>query len=44
VEQREPNSLADAMWPRPPQPAPNPYRDLLLRNLRELNAKVRGAG
>jgi hypothetical protein len=37
--QRQPKSLADAMYPRPQAKPPNPYRDLLLRNLRELNAK-----
>jgi hypothetical protein len=41
---REPSSIADAMFshlkPPPPKP-PNPYRESLLRNLRELNASLR---
>jgi hypothetical protein len=36
------NPIAQAMWPslapKPLQPS-NPYRDALLRNLREINAK-----
>ena len=37
------NALAEAMWPRP-KPAPtNPYRESLLRGLRELNARLRGS-
>jgi hypothetical protein len=42
VEQRA-QSLASAMWPSlapKPKPAPNPYRESLLRNLRELSARV----
>ena len=37
-------SVAAAMWPslvpKPPPPT-NPYREILLRNLRELNARMR---
>jgi hypothetical protein len=39
-QQRTPNSVADAMYPRPPKPPSNPYRDSLLRGLRELNRKI----
>jgi hypothetical protein len=41
---REPASVADALYShlRPPQPAPrNWHRELLLRDLRELNARLR---
>jgi hypothetical protein len=35
------NALAEAMYPRP-KPAPiNPYRESLLRGLRELNTRIR---
>jgi hypothetical protein len=40
---RELSSVADAMYShlRPPPPTPtNPYRESLLRGLRELNAKI----
>jgi hypothetical protein len=36
-------SVADAMWPSlapKPKPPPNPDRESLLRNLRELNARI----
>ncbi len=43
VERREPvhGSLAEAMYPRPKPTPTNPYRESLLRNLRELNARIR---
>lgn len=42
-ERREPvqGSLATAMYPRPKPTPTNPYRESLLRNLRELNARTR---
>jgi hypothetical protein len=39
---RQTSPLAQAMYPKhvPPKPTPsNPYRDALLRNLREVNAR-----
>jgi hypothetical protein len=44
-QRREPSELAKLMFPahvpkRPP--APNPLRDSLLRNLRDLNQRARG--
>jgi hypothetical protein len=39
-QQREPNSVAAAMYPRPAKPPSNPYRESLLRGLKELNAKI----
>jgi hypothetical protein len=41
VEPRRTPTLAEAMYPRPKPPTPNPYREILLRNLRELNADLR---
>lgn len=43
VERRQPvhGSLAEAMYPRPKIKPPNPYRELLLKNLREHNARRR---
>jgi hypothetical protein len=32
--------LSEAMYPRPPKPPSNPYRESLLRGLKELNAKI----
>jgi hypothetical protein len=43
-EQRQHGTIADAMYAhlRPPAPKPpNPWRDSLLKNLRELNARLR---
>jgi hypothetical protein len=40
---RQRNPLAESMWPSlapKPQPKSNPQRDALLRNLRDLNAKI----
>ena len=34
-------SLAEPMWPSLAKPPPNPYRDRLLKNLGELNAKLK---
>jgi hypothetical protein len=41
--EREPQAspLARAMYPRPKTRPTNPYRESLLRNLRELNARLR---
>jgi hypothetical protein len=36
---RERTEIADAMFPRPKPKPPNPHRESLLRNLRELNAR-----
>ena len=33
-------SLADDLWPRPKPQPPNPYREILLKHLRELNAQL----
>jgi hypothetical protein len=43
VERRQTRSsdLAKAMYPRPKIKPTNPYRESLLRNLRELNARIR---
>jgi hypothetical protein len=47
--QRQPKSLADAMWPglsreaKAMQATRSARRDALLRDLRELNAKIRGS-
>jgi hypothetical protein len=37
---REPRSVADAMWPRPTPTPVNPYREILLRNLRETRLQL----
>jgi hypothetical protein len=37
VAKQQRPSLAEAMWPRPKPKPPNPYRESLLRGLRELN-------
>ena len=39
--EREASSLAQAMWPRPKPKPTNPYRESLLKGLRELNARMR---
>jgi hypothetical protein len=46
VERREPvhGSLAEALYPRPKPTPTNPRRDLLLKNLREHNARMRANG
>jgi hypothetical protein len=41
VAKGETSSLAQAMWPRPKPKPTNPRRDLLLKNLREHNARRR---
>ena len=43
VERRQPvhRNAAEAMYPRPKIRPPNPYRESLLRNLRDLNARLR---
>jgi hypothetical protein len=41
AKQQQLGSLAEAMWPRPKPKPPNPYRESLLRGLRELNAQRR---
>jgi hypothetical protein len=41
AKQQQRPSLAEAMWPRPKPKPPNPYRESLLRGLRELNNKGR---
>jgi hypothetical protein len=40
VEQRRASSLGEAMWPRPKPKPPNPYRESLLRHLKEANARL----
>lgn len=35
------NALAEAMYPKPKPKPTNPYRESLLRGLRELNARAR---
>jgi hypothetical protein len=39
--QAQPSPLAQAMYPRK-KTQTNPYREILLRNLRELNARLKG--
>jgi hypothetical protein len=39
VAKQQRPSLAEAMYPRPKPKPPNPYRESLLRGLRELNNK-----
>jgi hypothetical protein len=34
------DALAEAMFPRPKPKPPNPNRDVLLKNLRELNSRL----
>jgi hypothetical protein len=36
--------LARSMYPRPKPTPTNPYRESLLKNLRELNARIRESG
>ena len=40
VKQSE-RTLADAMWPRPKPPTTNPYRESLLKHLKEHNRLAR---
>jgi hypothetical protein len=40
IEQRRASSLGEAMWPRPKPKPPNPYRESLLRNLRETRMTI----
>ena len=39
--EREASTLAQSMWPKPKPKPTNPQRDLLLKNLREHNARRR---
>jgi hypothetical protein len=41
MEQRRASSLGEAMWPRPKPKPLNPYRESLLRHLKEANALAR---